>query len=175
MNLENLPKVLKNSNIYMEIAELTSTLSTCVKKQVGAVLISNGRIISTGYNGAPSGITHCTKKSCLRNDLADNEKPEICRAVHAEVNCIIQCAIHGTKIEKPSLIFSTYFPCMSCAKIIVNAKINYIIFKNDYEMNNLEKMRILDESLIQIYKFEQKIDSLNHHYKWGLVKFVPKI
>ena len=146
-------KKIKKPEYFMKVAELTALNSTCVKKSVGAVLVREGKILSTGYNGAPSGVPHCNHFSCLRRSHRDNQQTEICRGVHAEVNCIVQCAIHGTQIGENSAIYGTYFPCMSCAKQIINSKIKYIIFLNDYEMDNGEKMNILSESNIEIYRF----------------------
>ena len=137
----------------MKVALLTAENSTCIKKKVGAVLVWNGKILATGYNGAPSKIPHCTRDSCLRILDRDNKNPDLCRGVHAEVNCIVQCAIHGTQIKKGSVIFCTHFPCMSCTKLIINAGIDTIVYLNDYEMDNYEKMDIISQSHLEIYKY----------------------
>ena len=90
---------LSKNAYFMKIANVVSQRSTCVKRKVGAVLIKDSHIISTGYNGAPAGFKHCTSESCVRKNLKPGEKPELCRGIHAEVNCIIQAAIHGTSIK----------------------------------------------------------------------------
>ena len=145
--------VIKKPFYFMKVAELTAENSTCTKKGVGAVLVREGKILATGYNGAPSGVEHCTEKTCLRRLVRDNQHRELCRGCHAEVNTIIQCAIHGTQIGEEAVIYCTHFPCMSCAKLIINAKIKSIIFLNDYEMDNIEKMKILTQSPIEVYRF----------------------
>ena len=137
----------------MRVAQETALLSTCTKKYVGAVLVRSGRILSTGYNGAPSKITHCTKESCLRPISGDNIGSELCKGVHAEINTIIQCALHGIQIGENSKIFCTHFPCMSCTKTLINIGIKDIIFKNDYEMDNIEKFKLINEANIDVYKF----------------------
>jgi len=145
----------------MKIAQETAFLSTCTKKHVGAVLVKDGRILSTGYNGAPSKTSHCTKKTCLRFLSRDNRNSELCKGVHAEINTIIQCAIQGTKIKKNTSIYCTHFPCMSCTKMLINAGIKEIIFKEEYEMNNLEKFNLISEAKIEIRSF---------HWKSGIYK-----
>lgn len=146
-------KIEKNPDYFMKIAILTASNSTCTKKAVGAVLVKNGRIVSTGYNGAPSGINHCTTSTCLRTQARENQNPDLCRGLHAEENCIIQCAIHGTPIGENSIIYCTHFPCMNCAKIIINSKIKTIVFMEEYEMENTLKMQMLKDSEIEIYKY----------------------
>jgi len=160
----------KKVNYFMKVADLTAKNSTCIKKEVGAILVRDGKLLSTGYNGAPTGIPHCTLQICLRKNYDDNEHPEMCRGVHAEVNCIIQCAIHGTQIGHNAILYCTYFPCMSCIKMIINAGIKYIIFENDYEMGNLEKMKIISDSSLKIYKLNW-INKTNN--KCLIVQYLP--
>ena len=117
---------------FMEMAELTAKRSTCLRRQVGAVIVKDRHIIATGYNGAPKGLEHCgeRKGGCLRQELGipSGEKHELCRAVHAEQNAIIQAATLGQSIEDAS-IYITHQPCVLCAKMIINAGINRIIMK----------------------------------------------
>ncbi len=150
---------LKKPNFFMRIAELSATNSTCVKKDVGAALVREGRILSTGYNGSPAGVIHCTKDSCWRKFDRDNQNRQLCRGVHAEINCIIQCALHATQIGENSVIYCTHFPCMSCAKMIINSKIRTIVFLNDYEMFNQHKMILLKESTVKIYRATKFTDN----------------
>lgn len=137
---------------FMTIAEVVSERSTCVKRKVGAVLIKNSHIISTGYNGAPSGFKHCTADTCVRKNLKSGENPELCRGVHAEINCIIQAAIHGTSIEGNTTLYSTTFPCMSCLKLIIGAGIKKLVYKEGYDMENKVKEEMVKESNLIIEK-----------------------
>jgi len=117
----------------MEIAELVSSRSTCIRRRVGAVLVKEKRILATGYNGAPSGITHCEKIGCLREKMKipSGERHELCRGLHAEQNAIIQAAFHGISI-KGSVLYVTCRPCSVCAKMIINSGIKEIIIKGGY-------------------------------------------
>jgi len=117
----------------MEIAELVSSRSTCIRRRVGAVLVKEKRILATGYNGAPSGITHCEKIGCLREKMKipSGERHELCRGLHAEQNAIIQAAFHGISI-KGSVLYVTCHPCSVCAKMIINSGIKEIIIKGGY-------------------------------------------
>ena len=137
----------------MKIAEVVSQRSTCVKRKVGAVLIKDSHIISTGYNGAPSGFKHCTSESCVRKNLNPGENSELCRGIHAEVNCIIQAAIHGTSIKGETTLYTTTFPCMSCLKLIINAGIRKVVYKEGYNMENKVKEELVRESNLIIKKF----------------------
>jgi len=107
MNPTNKTRISKD-DYFMKIADVVSERSTCIKRKVGAVLVKDSHIISTGYNGAPSGIKHCTPETCVRQNLKSGEKPELCRGVHAEINCIIQAAIHGTSIQGNTTLVLQY-------------------------------------------------------------------
>jgi len=149
MNPINKTRISKD-DYFMKIAEVVSERSTCIKRKVGAVLIKNYHILSTGYNGSPSGFTHCTPETCVRQNLKSGEKPELCRGVHAEINCIIQAAIHGTSILGNTALYSTHFPCMSCLKLIVNAGIKRLVYKEGYNMENKIKEELLKESKLNV-------------------------
>ena len=127
---------ISKDDYFMKIAEVVSLRSTCLKRKVGAVLVKDSHILSTGYNGAPSRFSHCTTNTCIRQALKSGEKPELCRGVHAEINCIIQAAIHGTSIMGETTSYSTHFPCMSCLKLLINAGIKRIVYKEEYNMEN---------------------------------------
>jgi len=118
---------------FMQIAELVATRSTCLRRQVGAVIVKDGQILSTGYNGAPAGAPHCEDTGCLREQFCvpSGERHELCRGVHAEANAIIQAAKHGICIAGASL-YCTHQPCSMCAKIIVNVGIVNVIYSNAY-------------------------------------------
>jgi dCMP deaminase len=109
---------------FLKIAAVVAERSTCRRHHVGAVAVRDKYILSTGYNGAPTGAKDCLKLGCLRNKLGipSGERHEICRAIHAEQNVIIQAALHGVSLES-STIYCTHTPCVLCAKMLVNAKI----------------------------------------------------
>jgi dCMP deaminase len=119
---------------FISIAELTSKRSTCLRRQVGAVIVKDKQIVSTGYNGAPKGIAHCDEiGGCLREKMGipSGERHELCRALHAEQNAIIQAATSGQSIEGAT-IYVTNQPCIICAKMIINAGIRKIIVSEGY-------------------------------------------
>ena len=118
---------------FMKMAVLVSERSTCIRRQVGAVLVKNNQIITTGYNGVPKNISHCTKATCTREtqNIPSGEKHELCLAVHAEQNAIIQAAVNGTNILG-AVLYSTTFPCSICAKMIINAEIKMIFILDTY-------------------------------------------
>jgi dCMP deaminase len=146
-------KRISIDDYFMQIAEVVSQRSTCIKRKVGAVLIKDSHILSTGYNGAPSGFKHCTVDTCVRQHLKPGQNPELCRGVHAEVNCLIQAAIHGTSIEGNTTLYSTTFPCMTCLKLLINAGIKKIVYKEGYNMENKVKEELLKESDLIVQKW----------------------
>ncbi|MHA1368663.1 MAG: deoxycytidylate deaminase [Promethearchaeota archaeon] len=141
---------------FMEIANIVKKRSTCIRRHVGAVLVKNNHIISTGYNGAPSGLKHCTPETCLRNKykIPSGQRHEICRGVHAEANCIIQAALHGTAIEGNTTLYTTTFPCILCLKLILNAGIKRIVYSGEYPGDDEIKRDLIEESKIQIKRIE---------------------
>lgn len=118
---------------FMNIADDVATRATCVRRHVGAVLVKDRRILSTGYNGAPANITHCTPETCLRNlyNIPSGERHELCRGLHAEQNAIIQAAFHGVSI-KGAVIYVTSQPCSICTKMLINSGILKFIFREPY-------------------------------------------
>jgi dCMP deaminase len=119
---------------FMEMAMLTAKRSTCIRRNVGAVIVQDKHIIATGYNGAPKGIPHCDEiGGCLRErmNIPSGERHELCRALHAEQNAIIQAATLAQSIEGAS-IYITNQPCVICAKMIINAGIKRIVVKEGY-------------------------------------------
>ena len=136
------------NSYFMEIASLVSKRSTCLRRQVGAVIVKDKNILSTGYNGAPSGITHCEVTGCLREKLnvPSGERHELCRGLHAEQNAIIQAAYHGTSI-KDSTLYCTNLPCSICSKMLINAGIIRIIYKEGY-MDELGKEMIEESGIV---------------------------
>jgi dCMP deaminase len=120
-------------NYFMQIATVVATRSTCSRRQVGALLVQNKRILSTGYNGAPSGLSHCLEVGCLREKLQvpSGERHELCRGLHAEQNAIIQAAVHGVAI-KDAVLYCTHYPCSLCAKMLVNAGVRNLVLATNY-------------------------------------------
>ena len=143
---------ISKDDYFMKIADVVSERSTCIKRKVGAVLIKDSHIVSTGYNGAPSGFSHCTPETCVRQNLKSGEKPELCRGVHSEINCIIQAAIHGTSKQGNTTLYSTHFPCMSCLKLIINAGIKRLVYREEYNMENKIKKELLNESKLNVHQ-----------------------
>jgi len=127
---------------FMDIAHLVKRRSTCLRRNVGAVLVKDKNILATGYNGAPSGITHCEVTGCLREKLGvpSGERHEICRGLHAEQNAIIQAAKHGTSIAG-STLYCTNLPCSICTKMIINAGIDRIVYDDGYPDFLAEEMQ----------------------------------
>ena len=118
---------------FMSIAQMVSTRSTCLRRKVGAVLVKDKRIISTGYNGPPSGLKHPEEVGCLREKLGipSGERHELCRGLHAEQNAIIQAALHGVS-TKGSVLYCTHCPCSLCVKMLINAGITKVIYREGY-------------------------------------------
>jgi len=119
---------------FMQMAELTAQRSTCLRRQVGAIIVKEKHIIATGYNGAPKGLPHCEELGgCLREklEIPSGERHELCRALHAEQNAIIQAATLGQSIEGAT-IYITHQPCIICAKMIINAGISRIVIRRGY-------------------------------------------
>ena len=118
---------------FLDIVELVSRRSTCLRRAVGAGLVRDRRILATGYNGAPSKLQHCLDIGCLREQLKvpSGERHELCRGLHAEQNAIIQAALHGVSTKDASL-YCTNHPCVICAKMIINAGIIRIVIRDNY-------------------------------------------
>jgi dCMP deaminase len=118
---------------FVEIARQVATRSTCLRRSVGAVIVRDKRILSTGYNGPPSGLAHCDEVGCLREQLGipSGERQEICRGLHAEQNAIIQAALHGVSTQGAT-IYTTLQPCVTCAKMVINAGIERVVSLDGY-------------------------------------------
>jgi dCMP deaminase len=118
---------------FMQIAEVVSTRSSCLRRSVGAVLVKNKQILATGYNGVPRGMRHCEEVGCLRDRLGipSGERQELCRGLHAEQNAIIQAAYHGVAVNGAE-VYSTLQPCVTCAKTLINAGIVAVYFRGVY-------------------------------------------
>ena len=138
---------------FVDITFLVAKRSTCLRRAVGALIVKDKRILSTGYNGAPTGIKHCIETGCLREKLnvPSGEKHELCRGIHAEQNAIIQAAYHGASI-KDATLFCTNMPCSICAKMIINAGIKKIYYHSGYADSMSEEM--FTETGIDLIKFD---------------------
>ena len=118
---------------FLKIASVVAERSTCRRHHMGAVAVKDKHILTTGYNGAPSGLKDCLELGCLRDErgIPSGERHEICRGIHAEQNAIIQAALHGVSLEG-STIYCTHTPCVLCAKMLVNAKIKRFVSFGKY-------------------------------------------
>ena len=118
---------------FLRIAKLVSERSTCLRRNVGAVLVKDNRILSTGYNGAPAGITHCDRTGCIREEqnIPSGERHELCRGLHAEQNALLQAALHGVSVKEAKL-YSTIQPCIICAKMLINAGVEESVISRGY-------------------------------------------
>ncbi|MCK9293711.1 MAG: cytidine/deoxycytidylate deaminase family protein [Desulfobulbaceae bacterium] len=121
------------SEYFLSITELVAQRSTCLRRKVGAILVRDKRIIATGYNGAPSKVRHCLEVGCLRaqQNIPSGERHELCRGLHAEQNAIIQAALHGVSVEN-STVYCTNMPCSICSKMLINARVKAIYYKDGY-------------------------------------------
>lgn len=140
---------------FMDIADTVATWSSCLRRQVGSVIAFDKRIIATGYNGAPAGVKTCVERGyCLRNvkNIPSGTQQEVCYAVHAEQNAIVQAARMGVSV-KGATIYVTHQPCVLCARILINAGIDRIVYKNGYPDDF--SLEILNESGIKLEKFEE--------------------
>ncbi len=138
---------------FMEMAHVVAKRSTCLRRKVGAILVKNKHILSTGYNGAPKGMRHCDEVGCLRSDqgIPSGERHELCRGLHAEQNAIIQAALFGIPIEG-STIYCTNTPCVVCVKMLINAGVKEIIYAGEYPDQLAKEM--IEESGIKIKKLK---------------------
>jgi len=126
---------------FLKMAYLVAERSTCLRHHVGAVIVRDKRLLTTGYNGAASGVKDCRELGCLRdeNNIPSGERHEICRAIHAEQNAIIQAGLHGIDISGSS-IYCTHSPCILCAKMIVNARIKAFVTSGRYADKSFRKL-----------------------------------
>lgn len=118
---------------FLKMTRIVAERSTCLRRQVGAVLVRDKRILATGYNGAPSGLPHCGEVGCLREKMKipSGERHELCRALHAEMNALLQCAVHGISTEG-STLYCTNQPCSLCAKMLINAGVRRVVMLEGY-------------------------------------------
>lgn len=139
---------------FMEIASVVAKRSTCLRNQVGALFVKNKRLLTTGYNGAPAGIPHCDDVGCAREGVASGTRHELCRAVHAEQNAIIQAALHGVSIDGATL-YCTHQPCILCAKMLINAKISRVVYSQAYPDDTA--LRFLAEAGVEVTRLMERV------------------
>lgn len=139
---------------FMKLAFLAAERSTCRRHHVGAVIVRNKRLLTTGYNGAAAGTKDCLELGCLREQLGipSGQRHEICRAIHAEQNAIIQAGLHGISI-KDAIIYCTHSPCILCAKMLVNAGIQKFVMCIDYPDGGYKAL--FDEAGVAYQKLPQ--------------------
>ena len=139
---------------FMDITALVAKRSTCLRRAVGAIIVKDKQILSTGYNGAPKNVRHCREVGCLREKLnvASGQRHELCRGIHAEQNAIIQAAFHGVSVKNASL-FCTNQPCSICAKMIINAGIRKIYYRSGYA--DPLALEMIEESGVELVQLEE--------------------
>ncbi len=140
---------------FLKMAFLVAERSTCLRHHIGAIIVKNKHVLTTGYNGAARNTNDCLKLGCLRNKLniPSGERHEICRAIHAEQNAIIQSGVHDVAIEGGTL-YCTHNPCIICAKMIVNAGIKRVVTCGDYPDNFNLVMELFEQTDIQLDKLK---------------------
>ena len=134
---------------FLEIADLVSSRSTCLRRQVGAVFVRDKRVLTTGYNGAPSGLKHCEEVGCIREreGVPSGERHELCRGIHAEQNAMLQAAQFGISL-RDSVLYCTTQPCVLCAKMLINTGVRRIVVRGGYPDELSQQM--LDEAGVEI-------------------------
>jgi len=144
---------------FMEMAYLAAQRSTCLRRKVGALVVLENQIISTGFNGAPKHVRHCSETGCMRADLKvpSGQRHELCRGVHAEQNAVIQAAVNGAAI-KGAVLYCTNQPCVICSKILINAEIQTIYIAEPYEDKLAQEL--LTEAGINMNLVDRKTGSL---------------
>lgn len=132
---------------FLRVAEVIASRSSCIKRRVGAVLVRDKHILSTGMNGPPKGAPHPTEATCVRINIPSGQQPETVCCVHAEINAIALGAYHGV-CTKDSTLYVTTQPCAGCARVLINAGIVRVVFAEGYP--DPETARVFAESQIQV-------------------------
>lgn len=140
---------------FMEIARISSKRSTCLRGKTGAVLVRERRVLTTGYNGPPKGLRHCSETGCVRERdcVPDGERLEITRGLHSIQNTIIQGAVFGISI-KDSTLYTTHPPCTICTRMLINAGIRKIIMDKGYPRNL--SLQLLEEAGVELVSWDQE-------------------
>lgn len=126
---------------FLKIASVVAERSTCLRHHMGAVAVKDKHILTTGYNGAPAGVKDCLELGCLRDaqNIPSGTRTEICRAIHAEQNVIIQAALHGISLEGCT-IYCTHTPCVLCAKMMINARVKRVVIFTKYADDSFKEL-----------------------------------
>ena len=140
---------------FMNICDDVASRATCLRHKIGAVIVKDKQIISTGYNGAPKRLPHCLTEGCIRNKLKieSGTRHEVCAAVHTEQNAIIQCACNGVS-SKDGIIYVNASPCRICAKMIINAGIKEVRYTGDYP--DKEAFKLLKQAGVKVTKLDKQ-------------------
>ncbi len=138
---------------FMELTGVVASRSTCLRRRVGALIVRDKRILATGYNGAPSGLPHCLDVGCLRDqmNIPSGERQELCRGLHAEQNAIIQAGLHGVSL-RGGTIYVTLAPCTTCAKMIINAGLKRVVYRDVYA--NELAMKLMAEAGLEVQRWD---------------------
>jgi dCMP deaminase len=141
---------------FMDIAHVVATRSTCERRQVGALLVKDRRILATGYNGPPKGLQHCAELGgCFRRQqgIPSGQRIELCRALHAEQNAIIQAAVHGVGLEGDIICYCTCQPCVTCAKMLINVSVSRIVYEGEYP--DPLSLDMLQEAGVELHRWQR--------------------
>ncbi|MBT9141805.1 MAG: tRNA-specific adenosine deaminase [Dehalococcoidia bacterium] len=146
---------------FMEITRVVASRSTCLRRKVGATIIKDKRILTTGYNGAPKGLTHCQEIGCIREEkkVPSGERHELCRALHAEQNAILQAALYGVSIQGAT-VYCTTHPCVMCAKMMINAGMKEVVITKSYPDQLAAKL--LEEAGVRVRYFSDSEKEVAH-------------
>ena len=146
---------------FLKIASVVAERSTCRRHHVGAVAVKDKHILATGYNGAAAGLQDCLKLGCLRDErgIESGTRQEICRGIHAEQNVIIQASLHGVTLEGAT-VYVTHSPCILCAKMLVNAKIERFVTFGSYADDSF--MDLFHEAGIKFGLHKKPSSNINH-------------
>lgn len=141
---------------FMEIAETVAKRSTCLRRQVGAIIVRDKRILATGYNGALTGLIHCEKVGCIREkkNIPSGQMQEVCRGLHAEQNGLLFAAANGVDI-KNTTIYCTHQPCVLCAKMIIQSGLTRAVFKGEYPDKMAQEL--FKEAKVELCQLKQGI------------------
>ena len=146
-----------NDEYFMAMAHLVSSRSTCVRRHVGAVIVKDKHILSTGYNGSPKGTSHCEILGCIREQLhvESGTRHELCRGVHAEQNAVAQAAYFGISVAG-GVLYTTTHPCSMCTKILINAGIREIVFDEGYSDELSKELLAETDIVVRHLEFSKK-------------------
>ncbi|HCC32673.1 MAG TPA: cytidine deaminase [Clostridiales bacterium] len=146
---------------FLGITWAVASRSTCLRRQVGAIVVRDKRILTTGYNGAPAGLEHCGEAGCMRERLGvpSGERHDLCRGLHAEQNALVQAALHGISVQG-STLYCTSAPCVICAKMLINAGVRRVVFVDSYPDQLAHQL--LEEAGVEFVRGEGPVELREH-------------